>query len=893
MQFLKTLFTYFAGLCAGVLFFSSCKTNKNTVVHRAFHNMTARYNGYYYATESIKEGVEKIENANKDDYDKLLSVFVTPSNEAAKATFPEFDKAIKKSSLVIQRHTIRDKKGNEIYTAGHWIDNNWIVIGISHFYKREFFSGIEAFEYVIRSYKTKDKYKAMLWLAKSYNEIGAVSQAEPVLTLMKNDKSLTKSAKKELQAVQADYYLKRGQYLEAEQSLLRAVNSTPKYLVIFDKKKKRSNARYCFILGQLYERDKNYKKAIQYYDKCIGYKPNYDMVFNAQIKQARLFDTKKGNSGKLKKQLLKMTKDIKNKEYLDVIYYTLGEIEEKDKNVDLAMADYRKSVKYSTVNPKQKALSYLKLGEISFDRANYPASGAYYDSTMNTLPKDYPDYDVIDNRKKTLQTLVGYITTIQREDSLQRIARMGESQRNTFIDKVIKRLEEEEQRKKEEQELLAQQNQTPANQTGTPGLPTMAGSAPTGAWYFYNQTTLSFGVNDFIKKWGTRKLEDNWRRSQKGLSFDNGNPSDSTDADNSGKSTKAIVKNKKSRDYYMKDLPMTDSLMKVSDNNIIEAYYNMGSLYRESLNNNKKAIASFEELNKRYADNKYKLSIYYHLYRIYTVMKNQNLADYYKNKLLDDYPDSEYAQIIKNPNYNVEHQAKKGEVETFYIATYDTYEKGGYAEALQKCREAEAKFGTNNDFAPKFGFIKAVCIGKTKGVDSLEASLKQLQVLYPKDNVSVEAQDILSLIYDMKHPDSGNTLPPDNNTAHTDTFSLNLGSQHFVILICPDNSSIADPLKSSLGNFNNSFYTSASLAVSSSLFGASDQLIIVKSFKNAEEAMGYLSNLGNDKTVFSGKVKKELVTIMAISADNLPIFYKKKKVSSYKPFYDDHYQLSK
>lgn len=133
---LHTLFAF----CLVWLFIPSCKTNKNTFVHRTFHNVTARYNGYYYATESIKEGEDKIRTAFKYDYDRLLPVFLVPDKEASKATFPEFDKAIKKSSTCIQRHTIKDKKtGAEITSAGNWIDNNWNVIGISHFYKRDFF----------------------------------------------------------------------------------------------------------------------------------------------------------------------------------------------------------------------------------------------------------------------------------------------------------------------------------------------------------------------------------------------------------------------------------------------------------------------------------------------------------------------------------------------------------------------------------------------------------------------------------------------------------------------------------------------------------------------------------------------------------------------------------
>lgn len=872
--------------------FASCKTNKNTFIHRGYHNLTARYNGYYYSTESIKEAVDKIEKGNKEDYDQILPVYITPSNENAKATFPEFDKAIKKSSLVIQRHTIHDKKGNEIFSAGKWIDNNWINIGISNYYKREFFSGIEAFDFVMRSYRSKDRFTAMIWLARSYNEIGAVSQAEPVITLLSNEKGISKSAKKELSVLKADYDIKRGRYEEAEKNLLEAVNSGNKFQLFFQPKERKRKARYSFILGQLYEQNANRTKANQYYKKCIDYKPSYDMVFNAQIKMARLYDLKKGNSSKLKRNLLKMTNDIKNKEYLDIIYYTLGEIEEKEKNTDMAVTYYKKSVQNSTVNPKQKALSYLRLGEISFEEDQYTASGAYYDSTMITLPKDYKDYESISNRKKVLETLVGYIRVIEREDSLQKIAKMSENDRNSFIDRLIKKIEDDEEKKKEQQELNALQNQNPNYNSNNPQNNLPSGDGGTGDWYFYNPTTVSFGVNDFVKKWGNRKLEDNWRRSQKGLGFDN-NDTDTSgiSADNNSTKTKG-AKGTKSREYYLKDLPMNDSLLTASNSKIIEAYYNLGSIYKEELKNNKRAVSAFEELNKRFLENKYKLSVYYQLYKLYQLMKNQSQSDYYKNLLLDKYPNSEYAQIIKNPNYGAEKMAQKGEVELFYTNVFNDYSAGNYNEAYNKCKESEIKFG-KNEFSPKFAFIKAMCIGKFKGIDSLEIALKTVQVLYPKDPVTNQAQQLLTVIYDLKHPESNDPSTPNKPVVSTDTFNLNLDAEHFVIAVLPDDQNISTPFKSSLTDFNTQYYSNNSLTFTGNLFGVNSQMIVIKRFKNAGAALSYIQNLSTDDTVFSGPVKKESVTLLAISEENLPVFYKKKKVENYLPFYHDHYKSEK
>jgi tetratricopeptide (TPR) repeat protein len=864
--------------------------------------LTARFNGYYYATESIKEGEDKIRTNYKYDYDRLLPVFLMPTNETVKATFPEFDKAIKKSSTCIQRHTIKDKKGIEITTAGKWIDNNWNVIGISHFYKREFFSGVEAFEYVIRSYKSNDKYKAMIWLARSYNEIGSPSQAEPIISLLKEDKKLSKYAKKELPAVQADYYIKRGMYKEAEESLLSALkgggnskDTKSRYNLVSkfkNKPSKKTRARYSFILAQLYEEKKENKKAIQYYHKVISLKPNYDLVFYAKMKQARLYEVKSGNIAKLKRELFKMTRDVKNAEYLDVIYYTLGEISEKEKNETEAIVNYKLSVKNSTQNPKQKALSYLKLGEINFEQTNYSLASGYYDSTMITLPKDYKDYLVISKRKETLETLIGYIKTIQREDSLQRVAKMSDADRTRFIEKMIKKIEKEEERKKEEAEAL--QNSNPnfnPNSVPNNGLPTMSTGGAKGDWYFYNQTTLSFGLNDFIKKWGNRKLEDNWRRGQKAVSFDDplNNP-DSLSENISGNSTVKSPKNPtKTVEYYLKGLPINDSLLKLSDKTIIDAYYNLGSTYKEELNNNKKAIATFEELNNRYGDHKYKLSTYFQLYRIFESAKNKTQSEYYKNKLLNEYPNSEYAQIIKNPKYISDKNAQKGEVELFYTDTYNEYSSTNYAVAYNKCNESEVKFG-KNDFAARFAFIKAMCVGKLKGADSLESALKRVQILYPRDPVTKQAQDILEVLYNLKHPSEATG---GINPNKTDTFSLDLSVPHFVIVVYPDDAAIGNGFKSSLSDYNNNFYSNENYSISTSLFGNADQITTVKTFKNAQLAVEYISNLSKDKTVFSGKIKPEMFTLMAISEDNLPRLYKKKKASYYKPFFDDHYKLQK
>ncbi len=873
-------FIYLTFLTVAILF-QNCTTKKNTFIHRGYHNLTARFNGYYWSNEAIKDGIYKIEKGNKENYDKVLPVYILPTNESAKATFPEFDKAIKKASLGIQRHTIRDKNDNEVPTAGKWIDNNWINVGISHFYKREFFSGIEAFDYTSRTYvKSKDRYEALLWQAKSFNEIGAVSQSEPIIGLLANDKKLPNKIKSELYAVKADYFIKRGLNKEAIQILTDATSQKN----IFTGIKKKDRARFAFIAAQLFEQEKNYKRARLFYEKAIDLKPSYDMVFYATIKLSRLVDLKNANVVKVKAKLLKMTKDYKNVDYLDVIYYTLGEIEEKEKNMDQAVVYYKKSAKSSISNPNQKALSFLRLGEIHFDRTDYTASGSYYDSTVAVLPTDHPDYTNISNRRKTLGILVGYIKTIQQEDSVQRMARMSEADRNKTIDKIIAKIEEDEQRKKEEQEALANQGSLNTNTA------TANNNLNTGAWYFYNQTTLSFGIADFAKKWGNRKLEDNWRRSQKSLAAETENPAD-LNANNPKNNSNTKNKDpRKTREYYLKRIPMGDSLMKLSDNKIIEADYLLGATYKEDLNNNKKSIAAFEDLNKRYAEHKYKLNCYYQLYRIYLADKNQAQSDFYKDKLLSEYPNSEYSKLIKNPKYAEERNASRSEVEKFYVNTYDNYSSENYNGALQQCVEANDKYG-RTEFTPRFEFIRAMCLGKLQGIDTLESAMKQLTILYPKSEITPKANEILLAIKKHRNPSmfSGTTKnTPINMSA--DTFKINFDIEHVVLIIAPDDPKIVNPYKQAIDEFNRQYYSNKEFSITDNLFASAQQMILVKPFPNAHEAQGYLDNLKNDSKIYSGSIKKEFFSFFIISNENMPLFYKKANANSYRLFYDEAYK---
>lgn len=881
--------------CVLVQLLNSCTNTKNTAMHRGWHNMNARYNAYFYSGEYMKESVKKLEKSNKDDFARILPLFIYTTNENAKDYYADFEKTIKKSSLVIHRHAILNSKTKEeIPNACKWIDENYVLIGRSHFYKREFFTALEMFEYVAKKYPNPEaKFTGMLWMIRTNNEIGSFSKSEQILDEIKSSEKYpqTKPFLAELALVSADYYIKREEYAAATVQLKKAIENT---------RKKSLKARYTYILAQLYEKIGVNSDASKFYQMVPKFHPDYAMEFNAKINHARLYDAETGDTKAIKKELARMLKDEKNKEYLDQIYYALAEIVYKEKDIALAIDYLDKSIKESVSNNGQKALSYLKRADIYFEKTNYKEAEANYDSTMTVLPKDYPGYDLIAEKKKNLSALVANLNTIALEDSLQRLANLSDKERNKVVDNIISKIEEEEERKKEEakQAELNNASNTQTQNTNTSAQNT--GSA--SSWYFYNPATVSFGVTEFNKKWGARKLEDNWRRSEKAqdvLANQNATEeeeqTDSTETKTNDVATasKGTASNKKDKDFYLKKIPLTPEAVAKSNGRIVDAYYNAGTIYKEQLLNNNKSIETFEELMKRFPDNKYKLSTYYNLYRTYMAMGNETKAEYYKNILLKDFPDSEYAKIIKNPSYAKDIMASRGVIENFYAKTYQLYSEGQYAQALANCQLADTSYA-KSALMPQFSFLKALSIGRTQDINAFESALIQVTIKYPKDPVKDKAQEILDLIKKQKAsqttaigPDS--TVVVDTNQVKPKFIFKEEGDYYWVIIISNGKGDM-NKFKTKLSDANQTAFGTQNLAISSVFLDMQHQLVSVKNFPGKTSAMNYFNFFKDTSKPVFADLEAGTFQSFIISADNYVTFYKDKNIEEYQQFFSQNYK---
>jgi tetratricopeptide (TPR) repeat protein len=889
-------------LC-GIVLLNSCSTKKNTFTRRAYHNLTTHYNIYWNGNESLKAGRNALKESAVDNYNIILTVYNFGTPDEARKTYSSMDRAIEKAGVAIPRHSLyfKDKEYNK------WIDDCYMLIGKAQFYKQDYANSRRTMEYLMKQYVgTHTELEAALWYTwtslqqKRYEDV--VSQIEQLEVRLSKQKVPYK-IRREIPLLYADYYLLTGNYESAKTNLKQGI------ALASDRKLK---ARMYFILGQIAQKEKNFAEATEYYTKVIKSPAPFEMVFNAQINMAKSFDIYTGDKAGLEKQLKRMLRDVKNKEYFDQIYYALAELATLDNNDTLVIHYLKLSVATSTKNNYQKSTSSLQLADKYFNMQNYEMAAPYYDTTIQTLPLEHPDYIAINSKTLTLAELVKNLRVVQYEDSLQKLARMPDAELAAVIQKIIDKVIEEEERQKE----LEAQQANEANMLAN--VPNMRNenmsSIGGGGWYFYNPSAISFGFTEFMRKWGRRKLEDNWRLSNKRaviqldeVMLDPTMPADSTNP-------KAASGDKKSSsdplkpETYISQLPKSPEALAASNRQIIAALVNLGYIYKDGLKDFPHSVEAFEELVTRYSDMKEIIRIYYQLYLIGKEIPDEVLAKKYSDIILENYNESDYAQLIRDPDYNKEVLARKNRVSSLYEETYQAYKRGQYRMVLLYSNQAIADY-KDKDMIPRFEYLRALSLAKTANVDTMVVALNKLVLSYPAHPITPLAKEIL-LKYDKSLPPAaqpataGNTNPGDltnptkipapdpfrqtNDTAVPNIYKLNLDQNHFYLMIVNGNTVNINATKVRISDFISKNFNNANLSVNAIVLDGGWQMISISSFRNSQAAMDFYLTISQNEYVLKPLNKSDFEQ-MVISMDNYPIFYREKKYNGYLNFFKKFY----
>ena len=831
---------------------------------------------------SLEEGERTLQESVIENYSKVLRVYNYGDKKQAQQIYPKMDRTIKKASIGIQRHGMYFGGKEQV----KWIDDSYLMMGKAHFYKHDFVSARRVFDYVAKNYPDEPiHYEAYLWLAKTHIESERYEKAEATINLLQSKLDASDfpvDVEKTIPLILADFYIAQEQYYNSYPYLERSLEVNKKKDII---------TRVEFILGQLNQMEGDLNTATYYFKRVVKRNPDYEMAFEAKMNMAETYASESGDSKEINKILNKMLKEIRNEEFQDQIYYALAEVAKKDLNDTLAINFLQLSVSHSTNNNIQKTKSSLEVADMFFERSNYVYAQAYYDTAVSSLPTDYPDYEAISHKAGVLSVLVTQAQTIKIQDSLQALARMDTTELFAFIDKKIEEYMAAEEKKREEEEYLAEGGTQFVDMNSGGKQNTSLGS---GEWYFYNTTALSFGYSEFKKKWGSRKLEDNWRLSDKRMMMSMPDEEEDLESDTAASTgITNVSSNPRDRSFYLADIPNTPDKIEASDKLIIEAYSKLGFIYYMELNDIINATETYLEFQERYPENDYRLDSWHALYKIYKGQNNTGEMDYYKNLILTNYPESLIAKVIINPDYYTQLEAELQKASDLYMRTYKAFKDEKYYRVISFSNKGIELYPDDTAITPRFMYLRALSLGKVDTQDTLYASLDTLIALYPTSPVIPRAKalkKVLQLEYGLGDPadiemEGDSTGVKEKPSIYT--FTEN--EVHFIMFVVDNKKVRINPLKIRLSDFNGKYFSLMRLKTKSLMLNKENTIITVGNFKNKDEALNYYAALNNDKYVLSG-VEDDEYFLFPISTTNYPLFYREKNIDDYQIFFEKHYQ---
>ena len=776
----------------------ACSTHKNTAKNRWWQSFNARYNTYYNGHQAYIDGSLEKEKGIKDNYTEILPMNMVGNKQSRETGKGNFDRAIEKSEKTIKQHSIKgkpewNKSRRKTEKDKEWLSRSeynpflwkaWLLLGKAQFQKGAFDEAAATFSYMSRLYQTQPAINgiARAWLAQSYIEQDWLYDAEDVIRNTQRD-SIHYRAQKDWNMALANYYLRNKDYERAVPCLSQAIKN---------ERRKTQKARLWFLMGQIETQLGHRDNAYRAYRKVVSQNPPYELEFNARIAQTEVMA--KGNGKKMISKLKRMARSDKNKDYLDQVYYAIGNIYLMQKDTANAIGAYEQGAEEATRSGIEKGVLLLKLGDIYWVKEKYNDAQRCYGEAIGLLDKDRPDYEELSKRSKVLDELVPHTDAVYLQDSLQLLAKMPEKERLEAIDRVIDALKKKEKEEADraraaevEEALQKQSAQNPRQQRNTPTAPVAQTGNKNAQWYFYNPTAVNQGKQQFQRQWGKRENIDNWQRANQTVvnlnepdtsenpdtpeeNPDNPEKPDSQESPDTTENTErpgatdhpdqpladadlakaasdsvasdTLANDPHNREYYLAQIPFTDEQVEASNQIIMDGLYNSGVIFKDKLENMRLAEKQFNRLTTQYPDFGQMDQAFYHLFLLYSRRGEHSRADSCLTRMKADYPESEWTILLSDPYFA--ENARFGEhiEDSLYAATYEAFKNDRFDEVDTNAKLSAERFPLGEN-RPKFLFIDGLSLlnnGDAKGcVDQLTTVVEK----YPQSEVTEMAGMII------------------------------------------------------------------------------------------------------------------------------------------------------
>lgn len=864
-------------LFIGIFAVAACSRSKDIFTARTYHRMVSKYNVLFNGEQALLKAQKTLKTSHKEDFDEILPVFITGTEEAVSSVKPDLEKAIEKGTKSISEHSMmieNDQKNT-------FIDDSYLLIGKARYFDRDYLKALETFNYIVQEFEDEDiRLEAKFWAARTESALDNYVSAKDRFDDLYRDPGLPNHLKDDAFAAYAQLEINQNRKLNAYQLITQAIERADE---------KEQEVRWLYIAAQLQEALGNDYEASRLYLRVIKKGPPYELLFNAQLSRARSYDVDLQDPSDVYDELEKMLADEKNLDNRDKIYYVMAQVADKMDDERQVVYYLNQSIRTSTKNQEQKALSYLWLAELNFDYKEYETAQAYYDSTFQSLPADHPKYDRVKALKESLGKLVANIKTIELQDSLQNLAGMSEKQRLAVVEKIIEDLKEaeEEERLKEQQAALEQLAFNNSGGGNNQGPAAMAGTGTANQeFYFYSPTLRSSGMAAFTQRWGNRKLRDNWRRknqqSEPGTAGSMAGGDDNGAAPSeAGAESEEGLPAKYNPSTYLANIPDSADAMQKSHELIQAALYDNGMIYKEDIQDYLAAEQSLLEILKRYPSYEDRARVWYTLYRVFVLSDNQLEAEKYKNLILTNYPDSEFAFLILNEGKEIE-EIDQSVVHELYSQAYENFENKSYSRSLSQSTEGFEKY-PETSFGPMFLLLKALNIGYLKDADNFKKTLEMVVSRYPKSEQATKASEILGQLAPAETSNENSSAAPKVQ------YKTDFSTMHRYVVVFPNKGVSGNDITIKLTDFNNKYFPNDRLRAKAIMVGTDKQLVTVSGLPNSKRAQQYLQTVINEKAL-QAELNAVVYNQFVISNANFTSFYTNQDIEGYMEFFRENYK---
>ena len=245
-------------------------------------------------------------------------------------------------------------------------------------------------------------------------------------------------------------------------------------------------------------------------------------------------------------------------------------------------------------------------------------------------------------------------------------------------------------------------------------------------------------MNDFKRIWGNRKLEDDWRRSNRSTTnatanaqFAGGTDPDALPAEK--RKSRTDVAGGSYRQQIVQSVPLTPVLLAQSNARMYAAYLDIANFYRDILDDKPEAIKTYQQILTRFPADTNKAYIYYNLYRLYSIT-NVEISNTYKGKLLNEYPETPFAKVILDPDYARTLNDKDAAFNNAYNKVYDLYAHKKYNQAIKKTDTLMKQYPAHKQVV-QLQYLRVISEGHQEGLPPFKEQLQQIADNFPADGL--------------------------------------------------------------------------------------------------------------------------------------------------------------